>query len=259
MWLNDPLAISVAVVAVVFTAGIIGFNLYRLLPEHHLSKETYDVIRLGAGMLSVLASLVLGLLIATVKTSYDNTNSAVRSYAADLTVLDETLRDYGEGALEARRRLRDYTTRLLDDVWRAPHEHPFLVEDRAAGELLEHVRDAIRALPMATRDEQSVAGEAEQIATSLLRQRWLLLERTGPSVHPAMIVILVLWIAAIFVSFGINAPRHATMYAVFLVLSLAIGSAIFLILEMDTPFEGLIRISGEPIETALDHMLPAGA
>ena len=95
--MDAPLAISLTVAAALFLGGIAGFNLHRLLPEHHLSKETHDVIRLGAGMLSVLASLVLGLLIATVKTSYDSTNSALRTYAADITVLDETLREYGDG------------------------------------------------------------------------------------------------------------------------------------------------------------------
>ena len=76
-------------------------------------------------------------------------------------MLDETLRDYGDGALMARRELRDYTTRLLDDGSGGipMNDYPFLVDDRVAGELLEHVRDAIRALPVATRDEQLLAGE----------------------------------------------------------------------------------------------------
>lgn len=257
--MDTPLAISLTVAGVVFLSGIVGFNLHRILPEHHLSKDTHDVIRLGASMLSVLTSLVLGLLIATVKTGYDNTNSALRTYAADLTVLDETLREYGDGAREARRLLRDYTTRLLDDIWRRPYDHPFLVENRAAGELMEHVREAIQALSVATRSQQSLAGDALQIATSLLRERWLLIERAGSSLHPVVTVILVLWIAALFISFGLNAPQHATMYAVFLVLSFALGSAMFLVLELDRPFEGPMRISGQPIETALGHMLPAGS
>ena len=76
--------------------------------------------------------------------------------------------------------------------------------------------------------------------------------------QPLVIAILVLWVAAIFVSFGMNGPRHATMYVVFIVLSLALGSSIFLILEMDSPFQGALRISEKPLETALGHMLPQG-
>ena len=59
-------------------------------------------------------------------------------------------------------------------------------------------------------------------------------------------------------SFAINGLRHATMYAVFLILSLSVGSAILLVLEMDRAFEGELRISERPMETALGHMLPEG-
>jgi hypothetical protein len=66
-------------------------------------------------------------------------------------------------------------------------------------------------------------------------------------------------VAAIFVSLGMNAPRHATMHTVFFALSLAIGSAIFLILEMDSPFDGWRHADiRRPVETALEHMVPAG-
>lgn len=254
----NVLVTSGAVTVVVFLAGLFGLHLQRLLPPEHLSKEKRDVINLGTGMLSVLASLVLGLMIASVKTSFDSTSSAVRTYAADLIVLDKSLRDYGDGALAARRQLRDYTTHLLDDVWRTPKAHPFFEENREAGGMIERVWDAVRTLPINGRDQQLLASEALQIATSLLRQRWLLIERAGPSVQPLVIVILVSWVAAIFISFGIHGPRHATMYAVFLVLSLAVGSAMLLILEMDRAFEGALRISEKPIETALSHMLPEG-
>jgi NCAIR mutase (PurE)-related protein len=91
----DAFTTSVAVAVLALAGGMAGLHLHRILPEQHLSKETQDVIRLAAGMLSVLASLVLGLMIATVKTSFNATGTAVRAYATDLTVLDETLRDYG--------------------------------------------------------------------------------------------------------------------------------------------------------------------
>ena len=92
------LAISLLVTGSVFGAGLVGVLLHRRLPESHLSRETQDVVKLGIGMLSVLASLVLGLLIATAKGSSDTTDRDVRSYAADIIVLAETLRDYGADA-----------------------------------------------------------------------------------------------------------------------------------------------------------------
>ena len=253
----DAITTGLLITLCVFAGGVAGLNLHRVVPRSHLAKETLDTIRLGTAMLSVLASLVLGLLIATVKTSYDSTNAAVRQYATDLLVLDETLHDYGNEALPARRLLRDYTTRLLDDVW-TRRGVPALVEHANAARMMEQARDAIRALNPANNDQRWLADQALQISTTVLRQRWLLIEQSGRSVHPAVIVILVLWIIAIFASFGLAAPRNATVYAAFFICSLAIGSAIFLILQLDTPFEGLMRISDQPVRIAVAHMLLPG-
>ena len=236
-----------------------GFRLNGILPAAQLSKETHDVVRLGTAMPSLLASLVLGLLIATVKTSYDATDNAVRAYAADLIVLDETLRDYGEGALASRRLLRDYTNLILRNVW---PDHgggsPFLEEHADAGRLMERVRDFVRALEPVNGDQRWLSEQALQIGTSLLRQRWLMIERSGPSVRAPVIVILVFWIVAIFLSFGIAAPRNATVQAAFFICALAIGSSIYLVLELDSPFAGLMRISSHPMQSAVAHMLPSG-
>lgn len=252
----NALTTSLLVSACVFAGGVAGLSLHRVLPEAHLSKETQDVVRLGTGMLSVLASLVLGLLIATVKTSFDATDNAMRAYAADLIMLDETLRDYGDAALPARRLVRDYTARLLHDSWPKMGGRPFLTEDRQAGDMMERERETIRALVPVDAGQRWLQDEALQVSTSLLRQRWRLIEHSGPSVRPTVIAILVSWIAAIFASFGLNAPRNATVVAALLICSLAIGSSIFLVLQLDSPFSGVMRISSRPMHTALSHMLP---
>jgi hypothetical protein len=253
----DAPATSLLVTAAVFASSLAGLWLHRLLPDPHLSKETQDVVRLGTGMLSVLASLVLGLLIATAKTSYDATDTAIRAYAADLILLDETLRDYGDAARPPRLLLRDYTRRMLHDTWPATGGRPYMQEDRSAGALMEHVREAIRALQPVDSGQKWLQDQALLVNISLLRQRWLFIERGGPSVRPATIAILVSWIGFIFVSFALNAPRNATVVTAFLLCSLAIGSAIFLILQLDSPFNGVMRISAQPVETSLAHMLPA--
>ena len=240
-------AIGLAVSAIVFAGGIVGLNMDRILPPGHRSKDTQEVVRLGTGMLSVLASLVLGLLIATVKTSFDATNTAVHLYAADLIVLDETLRDYGDLALPTRRVVRDYTGTLLNDVWPEHGGAPFMVENVQAGAMLEHIRNEIRALPADRVDRQWLVGQALPISTSLLRQRWLLIDIAEPSVKPMTIVILVSWVVPIFVSFGLSAPRNATVGVAFFICALAIGSSIYLVLELDSPFAGTMRVASQPV------------
>jgi hypothetical protein len=89
---------------------------------------------------------------------------------------------------------------------------------------------------------------------NLLRQRWLLIEQQGSSVQSVVLVILVSWVTMIFASFGLNAPRNSTVTASFLIGSLAIGGAVFLILEMDRPLDGIMRISSWPVRNVLTQM-----
>ncbi len=246
------LSISLLVSACVFAGGVTGLYLHRLIPEAVLTRETLDVVKLATGMLSVLASLVLGLLIATAKGSYDNTDKQVRTYAAELLLLDETLRDYGETALPTRRMLRAYTARVLEDLWDSGS--PITLGNVGADKQLERVREAIRALRPADDGQRWLQDQALEIDISLLRQRWPLIEQSGPSVRPVVPVILVSWIVAIFASFGMNAPRNRAVLGAFLISSLAIGGSVFLILELDSPLAGLLKISRWPMANAVEQM-----
>ena len=252
------LVIGLLVGLIIFACALIGLSLHRVLPEAQRSKETQDVVRLGTGMLSVLASLVLGLLIATAKTSYDETDHEIRSYAADLILLSETLRDYGGTADVPRERLRTFTAQMLEDIWPQDAKHPALRDNPATGEMLEHVREAIRALAPVDAGQKWLQDQALTTTIGLIHARWLLIAQEGSNVRVITLAILVAWIGLIFMSFGLNAPRNMTVGAAFLVCSLSIGGAVFLILQMDDPFGGTMKISAGPLQTALAHM-PAPA
>jgi hypothetical protein len=250
----NSITASLLVASCIFFGGVAGLYLHRVLPPGHLTRETVDVIKLGAGMLSVLASLVLGLLIATAKTSYDATDLAIRNYAAELALLNETLRDYGGVASVPRDLLRDYTRGFLQEGWPSDGKRAAIVEDEKTRVLLEHVREAIRALKPVDKGQTALQDQAVEINMNLLRQRWVLIEQQGPSVQRVVLVVLVSWVTVIFASFGLNAPRNGTVVVAFLICSLAIGGSIFLILEMDRPLDGVMQISSWPVENVLAHM-----
>jgi hypothetical protein len=67
-------------------------------------------------------------------------------------------------------------------------------------------------------------------------------------------VVLVFWLAIIFASFGLFAPRNATVIAAFVVCALSVSGAIFLILELDRSFEGMLQVSSAPLRAALAHL-----
>ena len=253
----DAVAVSLIIAACIFAGGLAGLSLHRILPNRHLTKETLDVVRLAIGMISVLASLVLGLLIATAKSSFDNTDTALRNYGADLIVLHEILRDYGAAAGAPQAILRGYTIRIMNDNW-PPSGRPQFTsqEDRAAGDMVERMRESIRALTPVDAGQTTLKGEALNLTTSLLRQRSLLIDQRTPNVRPAVLVVLAVWITLIFLGFGLNVPRNPVVVVTFAVCSLAIGGAILLVMEMDTPFSGVMRVSDHSISTALEHMHP---
>jgi hypothetical protein len=129
----NPIVTSALRPVLVFAGGVGGMVLHRLLPETPQTVETRDVVRLAIGMLSVLASLVLGLLISTAKASSDSTDLDVRSFSADVILLSETLRDYGRTAAIPAGLLRDFTVQMNRDIW-PTEEAPAELADERTGQ-----------------------------------------------------------------------------------------------------------------------------
>ena len=68
------------------------------------------------------------------------------------------------------------------------------------------------------------------------------------------LAVLLCWLTIIFISFGLFAPRNALVVLVLLVCALSVGSAVFLVLELQAPFDGLIRVSDAPWRFVLTHL-----
>ena len=224
------------------------------LPEHHRSSETHDAIKLTTGMISVLAALVLGLLTASVKNAFDTTDAQIRQFAATLILLNETLRDYGPETASIRDLLRRYAARALEDNWPEESSTPVKIEDTESGALLDGVRLAILDLAGGDARRDGLKSQAASLGESALRTRWLLIERADTSIQPLLMEILVVWITMIFISFGYNAPRNTTVTVALFLGAAALAGCVFLIVEMDSPFEDLIKISSKPMRDALAHM-----
>jgi hypothetical protein len=255
----SALLIALIVFAVVFAGAMSGQWLSLHLPERHRSPETHDAIKLTTGMISVLAALVLGLLTASVKNSFDATDSQIRQFASTLILLNETLKDFGaEETAAARDQLRRYAARALEDNWPqespGPVKMPVRMEDVESGKLLDGVRIAVVALPAGDARQSGLRSQARALAEGALQTRWLLIERGGTSIQPLLLEVLIAWITLIFISFGYNAPPNATVRTALFLGAAALAACVFLIDEMDSPFEGLITVSSAPMRDALAHM-----
>jgi hypothetical protein len=248
--------IAGAIVAgAVFAGGVAGLMLCPRLPRHHQTSETRDIVRLGIGMLSVLASLVLGLLIARAKETFDTADERIRSYSADLILLDRSLRNYGPDTDAARGLLHEYTVAALETTW--PGTKPAVrgpLENAQQGALLEQILQTVLSLKPSDDNQRWLRQQALEVVSRLMETRWALLVGQIGTLSPILLGVVTLWVAVIFASFGLNAPRNGTVVVAFLVCATSIGGAIFVIREMDRPFDGIIMISGDPMRNALAHL-----
>jgi len=250
----NALVVAVIVFACMFGGGVVGLLLKRRLPDHHLSPETRDVVRLAAGLIGTLAALVLGLLIATVYSSFNTRDQEIKQVAVDLILLDRTLRYYGPETTEIRTLLRQGVTRAIEQHWPKEGGRVSSREDPEGGLLLERAIELIRNLKPGDEAHRSQQKRALQIGGDLARTHWLLIEQSGSSIPTAFLVFLVFWVTMIFASFGLFAPCNTTVIAALFVCSVSIAGSMFLILEMDTPLHGLIKISAAPMHSALSHL-----
>jgi hypothetical protein len=247
-----PLGIAAIVFACVFGGALGGMVLHTRVPEHHLTKETEDAVKLGMGMIATLAALVIGLLVASAKSSFDTKDAELRQFSANLILLDRQLVHYGPEASEARDLLRRYTVYKVDSTW--PDEASRRVDEPDGWILLEDVQDKLRALAPRDDAQRWLQARALQISSDLASTRWLLDVQRETAIRTPFLVMLAFWLTIIFTSFGVFAPRHATMITALFVCSFSVAGALFLILEMDRPFGGLIHLSSAPMREALSRL-----
>jgi hypothetical protein len=246
------LGIGVIILACVFGGALGGMFIRGILPKHHLTKETEDSVRLAMGLIATMGALVIGLLLASAKTSFDTKDTEIKQLSVDLILLDRQLGHYGVEAKEARDLLRRYTVFKIDSTWPSETSHP--VDHVNGWKLLEDVQDKLRGLAPQNDAQRWLQARGLQISSDLARTRWLLGEQTKASIPTPFVVLLVFWLTAIFAIIGVFAPRNATVTAVLFICSLSSTAAICLILEMDQPFGGLIHISSAPMRDALAHL-----
>jgi hypothetical protein len=244
----SAMAIGWIVFAIVFGGALLGMFVRALLPDHHLSTDSKDTVKLGMGLIGTMAALVLGLLVASAKSSYDTRTSEITQMSTNVILLDRIMAHYGSETKEARELLRQSVVQFIDQIWSGARSRP---TQSAQPGRAEGLYERIQALSPQNESQRWIQAQALTIAISLGQTRWLLVGQSGSSIPVPFLVVLVFWLAVIFVSWGLFAPRNATVIATLFVCALSFSCAVFLILELDRPFEGLIQISSAPMRDAL--------
>jgi hypothetical protein len=202
-----------------------------------------------------MAALVLALLIAAAQGSFREQRSEIMQLSANIIFLDRVLAHYGPETKEARDLLRSAVVHTLNQMWPEDSSQPAQLDPTASQ--VEVLLDKIQALSPQNETQRSLHAQALSLAFDLAQTRWLMFVQQVRSIPVAFLIVLavlVFWFTTIFFSFGLFAPPNATVIAILLLSALAISFAIFLIVELNRPFEGLLRMPSDPLRDALLHL-----
>ena len=231
--------------------ALLGLSLRGVLPEHHLSQESKDAIKMGAGFIATLTALVLGFLISSAKDSFDTMNGALTRGGARVILLDRTLAHYGQETAPIRSELRGIVESGVKAIWSKEARRQAAFERVAR---MERIQSLIVGMVPLTDAQRWLQSRALEFCGELLEERWQALEQKQLSLPTPFWAVLLLWLVALFASIGLLAARNNTVYAVLFVCALSISGAVFLVHEMNEPMAGLIHVSQKPLLKALDHL-----
>ncbi|TPK97374.1 MULTISPECIES: DUF4239 domain-containing protein [unclassified Mesorhizobium] len=244
--------VGAAIFACLAGASLVSLMVHKRFPAHHLQDDTSAVVRLAANLFVVMSSLMLGLMINSAKNTFEAINGNVHTFATDLILLDRTLRHYGPEADSARQSLTAYVQRVVDTS--TADSDTTVVPNRLAELLLNQVGDILAGLTPADARQTAAQQTATQQLQKLIEQRWILAEQSEGAIPAPLIVLLVAWMTLIFASFGFRAPRNGTIVFTCLVSGALVAAAIYLIVDMDSPFSGPIQVSPAPLQRALAEL-----
>jgi hypothetical protein len=237
-----------------FGGALIGVWLQTRLPRHHLDKDSHEIVKLGAGMLATVTALVLGLLVSSAKGTFDTINDGIKQMSARIILLDRILAQYGPDAQAVRAHLKRSVAASLEAArLRKPAGASGLATVQFTNRV-EAVQGLLRDLTPQTEGQRQLLTQAHQLAGDLAQTRWLLMEEAQSELPLPLLVILICWLTILFVSFGLFSPRNATVVAVLFVCACSMSAAVFLILELNRPLDGFLRVSIAPLHNIMQYL-----
>ena len=251
----SSVALFLVAFACLFGGACTGMTVRRLLPEHHLSRESTDVIKLATGLMATLVALVLSLLVSSANTFRGTIENQYRQALAGIVELDQYLRAFGPDTRDVRQQLRRSVVHSFRLHW--PHEDFGLTEaatDPNANPVIDLEGRILELNPTGPK-QKWLQSQALQMANELVRLRQLMSGDQSKRGLPALIVIVLLAAAtAIFASFSLFVQPNPTVVFALAVAAVAVSGALFLIVELNTPFSGLLQLSSDPAHATYEAL-----
>jgi hypothetical protein len=136
-------------------------------------------------------------------------------------------------------------------IWPNDHSMRSDIAGSEAATGMDDVFDRIRDLKPQSESDSYLKSQALQLSSDLMQSRWLLIEQTQNELPTVFLVVLTFWLTVLFAGFGLLAPRNVTALSALAVCGVSMAGAVYLILELNHPLEGSIKVSSGPLVKAL--------
>jgi hypothetical protein len=246
--------ISLVVLACVLGAAALGFFLNTVLPGHHLNAESRDSLKVAIGVVGTLTALVLGLVVGSAKNSYDEISAGLKGLTIDVILLDQVLARYGPQASQTRALLREAAFGRLSALSGGAGTGQHAARSAESTAAIDALARQLSELKPATEYQRLLQSQADALMSDLGRTFLNTQARVGGTIPHAFIFVLAVWLVIMFAGIGTLAPRNATARTGVIVCALAFAIALFLILELDTPYDGIIKISDAPVRLVFEQL-----
>jgi hypothetical protein len=254
------LLISIAVLVLTFGSGFIGLLLQRLLPEHHTSERSRDMIGAVVGLVTLMLALVLGTVVGFTYAAFSTQKSELETLATRYLQLDHALAQYGPETNAARARMKDTLSRSYDLFFvggNADPEKLTVVAAEADVWVMDEFLTSLNPTTPGQKDELATANvNAAQIEQTRLQMS---LQLAANPVPYSLLIVVVMWSSLLFCGFGVLSRTNPTTLAALALGAFAVASAIYLILDLSQPYSGLFRVpTAGLVQTieALDNCVP---
>lgn len=248
----ESILVAIAGFICLISAALLMMQLYPRLSARHRDEETNTVVRLVANIFVVMTSLVFGLLINSAKNTFESIDGNFHTYATSLIIFDRSLKTYGLEGQPTRQHLVEYVEQAVANPYRG--DEAMQHRKSNAVQRLDNIGSALAGIVPADRYHETMLTGLREQYHSLIEQRWRIVEQSEGAIPGPLIGMLLAWMTLIYASFGYRAPRNPMVVGMFTVSALLIAASIYLVLDMDMPFSGIIQISDLPLERALAEM-----
>jgi hypothetical protein len=250
----SSLVISFVVFVCCSSSAALGIILHVKLPDNHFDTDSKDVVKSVMGIIATMSALVLSLLIASAKSSYDMQSSEIQQLSANVVQLDRALALYGTDAADARKVLRQAVIAAHDRIWPGADRRSVNLDPAAGRGDVQAFFNIMERLTPATDIQRHAQSTALQLVSGLTHTRMLMFEQIDSTISWPLLVVLIFWVSVLFLGFGLFARLQIIVTGTLFIGALSVASAVFLMLELSEPYHGLLQVSDSPVQAALGQI-----